>query len=276
MDIGEKIKEQVNLAAKEAQKYTCQLFYDLKKIGSGFFIEIDNNFFLISAAHVLEQSYISGMNFPNGNELVSINGILLITVPDKGDSRSSDKIDFSVIKLDDSTIHEVKKKFKFLPSNLLDIDHQPQMNPQYMLFGYPVEWTKVIASKKQLIPKPLIVRTKTIDVTSRKMLQYNHASKILVEYNSQSFINGNEGEKLPDCKGMSGSALWYIPLQNFIERGELILKLVGLITDYHGDWKDGDVIAATKLSVITESIRQKMDVKIEKSDQIKLKLENPE
>ena len=151
MKISDEMREQIVAASIEAQKCTCQLFYNLKKIGSGFFIQIEDNYFLLSAAHVLEQAYIGNMKFPNGEELVPIKGKLLITIPPDGLNRSADKIDFSVIILDDATVEEVKKKFHFLSFEHIEIDHELQDAPQYMLFGYPNQWTQVIAKEEHKV-----------------------------------------------------------------------------------------------------------------------------
>ena len=78
MSVKTLMKKQIKAASMEAQKYTCQLFYNLKRIGSGFFIQDGGNYFLLSAAHVLEQRYIKGMMFPNGEQLVSIMELTLM------------------------------------------------------------------------------------------------------------------------------------------------------------------------------------------------------
>jgi len=276
MNIEKKMRDQIITAASLAQKYTCQLFYNIKRIGSGFFIQLDEDYFLVSAAHVLEQNYIQNMMFPNGDELVSIKGELITTIPPEGCLRSADKIDFSVIKLHLDTVEEIKKKFEFAQADVLDIDHNPEEAPQYMLFGYPVEWTKVVASEKHVIPKPLIARTKMIDPESLSLEGYEEHSKFIVEYNPMSFVSddGDEEKKLPNPTGMSGSALWYIPFKEFVETGNFNLKLVGLVTDYHGGWDHA--IAATNITLITETIRQKMFATVKQSSEVKVNLESPE
>lgn len=271
MNVKEKIREQIEAVSVLAQNYTCQLFFNLKRVGSGFFIQVDDDYFLVSAAHVLEIHFIEGMKFPNGKELVPIKGKLLVTAPPEGFSRSSDKIDFSVIKLDSDTVNEVKKQFKFLSAEHIDIDHKTHEDPQYLLFGYPNEWTTVIAAKEQIIPRPLIMRTKMVDIDNLKLESYEQRSKFAVEYDPLKFISddGDSKKKLPNPKGMSGSALWYIPFKKFVDSGAVDLKLIGLVTDYHSGLDK--VIAATNISVITETIRQKMEANIKESEEVKIK-----
>lgn len=271
MIIKDKMREQIEATSTLAQKYTCQLFYNLKRIGSGFFIQIDTEYFLISAAHVLELQFIEGMKFPNGKELIPINGHLLITMPPEGFSRTSDKIDFSVVKLNQETVDEVKKQFEFLSADHIEIDHKPQEAPQYLLFGYPNDWTTVIAEKEQIIPKPLIMRTKMIDIDTINLESYEKGSKFAVEFDPLKFQSddGDSEKKLPNPKGMSGSALWYIPFKKFVESGEVEIKLIGLVTDYHGG-RD-NVIAATSISVITRAIRDKLKAN---NKELKIKTNN--
>ena len=67
---------------------------------------------------------------------------------------------------------------------------------------------------------------------------------------------------------MSGSALWYISFKDYLENKELNLKLVGLVTDYHGG--ADNVVAATNIAVITEAIRHTLEANLPKSKKINI------
>lgn len=242
-----------------AKKFTCQLYYGLKNIGSGVLLKVDEDYFLVSAAHVLEEKMIREMFIPNGTELIPIEGDFKGIALKEGQKRENDKIDIAVVRLAATIIKEINSIFEFLEINSIELNHNITNLKEYCLYGFPNIWTEKIPEYKEFKTKPLQLRTQINREQTRTVPQYAENSKLIVEYGSNP--------SHPVAKGLSGSGLWYCPLNSINNEA---IKLVGILTDC---FSYDNVITVTRVDVLTEILRQKFELNIEQSKIIKVNIE---
>lgn len=251
----EYLEKQLQYCGNKALKSTCQLFYKAKSIGSGVFVQIGNDKYLISAAHVLEPEYVGQMTIPNGEILIEIEGNLMVTKVPKGGCREDDEIDLGIVKLTEDCSKEIEKRFRFLAITDIDFEHIELESHQYMFCGYPVETTKVEEMKAN--PIPLKVRTKIVKKKFQTVPTYVVGSKWILDFDrSRQFnISKHEIESPPHPKGVSGAGLWSIPVNLNIPFEETEMKLIGIMTDY---FEMGDhAVCATNINIVMQAIKNK-------------------
>lgn len=252
----EYLEKQLQYCGNKALNSTCQLFYKAKAIGSGVFINIDNNKYLVSAAHVLEPEFIDRMTIPNGEILIDIQGVLVVTEIPNGGEREDDKIDLGIVKLTEDCAREIEKRFRFLTITDIDLEHVELKSHQYMFCGYPVETTVVKNMEMIINPIPLKVRTKIVRKEFKKVPTYTAGSKWILGFDRSRQINisKQQVESPPHPKGVSGAGLWSIPVNPNIPIEDTDLKLVGIMTDY---FEQGDhVVCATNILLVLEVIKK--------------------
>jgi hypothetical protein len=269
------IDDHMNQVVQKIQQVTCQVYNNTKVIGSGIFIKINQNHYLVSAAHVLSFKQAPFMRFPNGEELIKILGDWKVTeIPVTG-SVEDDKIDVTIIRLNGESIKEVLKRFSFLPIEKIEINHKNACSFSYFLFGYPNYWTSIkpIDSNYAILkPRPFFSRVRINANQAKEIPEYDHGSKILIEFNLQKLISTDKLScpYLPNFKGMSGSGLWDLSINDKVNTEDQY-KLVGILTDYFKG--ESNIIAVTPICIITEVIRQKFDPMIEQSTLVKINIE---
>ena len=251
--------------------FTCQLFNNYQIIGSGVFVVVDKQYFLISSAHVINTNVVKTMRVSDGKDLFTLKGRIANTVVE---NKENDEIDIVVFKLEDETVENIKTKFNFMNLHNLELNHKISDKREYYLFGYPNEWTSTFyesEDNKGYIPNPLILRVKSKSGKFIKVPDYKKNSKIIVDYHNNDYENKLDSKysTLPDPKGMSGCGLWYMPMKENIIDSEKHIKLVGIATDFY--FQD-NAITVTVIDIIAEVLRQRFDVNVEQSQLIKVNL----
>lgn len=261
MEIKEYIEKQLLYCSKIALNSTCQLFYRANAIGSGVFIETRNNKYLVSAAHVLESDYINAMTIPNGEILVEIQGVLIITEVPIGGIRDDDKFDIAVVQLTEDCYKEVEKQFSFLTINEIDSEHVKLNSHQYVFCGYPIATTVVKNMEMKIHSDALKVRTKMLTKDLLIVPSYPNGSKWILDYNRNNQFNiRNQMLQLSTHpKGVSGGGLWTIPFNPEIKIENTDMKLIGIMTDFFE--QHDNAICATNIKLILDIINTNFEKK---------------
>lgn len=105
----------------------CPIYVELdnkmEKIATGVFINIFNNIFLLTAAHVIDQAknLKKEISIPPKYGLQNIAGTLYHRYLEDGEYRNDDMIDFSYYKLDSRMIQILHEDFNPLTENMIEI-----------------------------------------------------------------------------------------------------------------------------------------------------------
>jgi len=256
-------KNKIEIIAGELTKYTCQLFIDkegkkeyFQPFGSGVLFTHNNNYYLLSCAHVLlddKQSlpYI----LKSKNEISTIGGEYLTSGLPESNKRKDDKYDFSIVKLNGETIENfINSGHKFLDESFVLTGYEPKEKDLAMCIGYPASRTKVNVQQKTISSKGLkyISRFLKYDLSKDGFDSRIH---LLVKYSINNFFNSfsKTVSRGPKPAGLSGGGLWSI----FINKKEMVsIKLVGILTEYS---ENHSVLISTRIDLLIDCIKQNFD-----------------
>jgi hypothetical protein len=157
--------EIVDEAAKEILQYTPQLFcrpeagpLRPQAIASGVLLKVNENHFLVTAAHVLKGVSPDKIGIMIGSDFYILNGEVKYT--DVSLSAINDKVDLTVWKLQKDVSDDIARRYRFLDSNHLGDRHNVNTRLRYLVVGFPVSQTKYNPVKKAIRSNPLVYLTK--------------------------------------------------------------------------------------------------------------------
>lgn len=261
-------------AGKDAYKYTCHIFNTGYRVdlpsswGSGVFVEIDDNFFLFTAAHVVddrENDIFIGMGT---NEKHVLKGDWVVSpIPDNL-TRCNDKIDAAVLKLDTEQVGVIQERYVFLSLDEIKLNHTISDIQSYVGVGFPGEWnycdpyfdSRSLNDRER--STPLICAASPAPDNVYTESGCHISQNIIVRYDKNDLINRTTGENVtgPHPGGMSGCGLWFFPIQ-MSDCGVKEKKLVGILTK----WYKRNYWIATRIDVFTEIVRRKYHIDIRES-----------
>lgn len=263
-------------ATKDILKCTCQFITEkngeTKAHASGVFIKIDENYFLITAAHVIENLENDIFVPLENTDTLKLGGELTINALNISEKRDNDKIDVALLKLCEKSVQTISSHYSFLEQNEIEINHSINKLPQYISFGYPCSMTKKKYKTNDLIAKPFNYITIPAEEIIYNELNCETFKNIVVHYEKNRVLNYTTGgyNTGPDTFGISGSGLWFIPSQ-LVESGhKVVKKLVAILTEW--PIRNRKYWIATRIDVITEIIRQKYQLNIEASKLVKINI----
>lgn len=274
MEIIDYYRELQSEANKDAYKVTCHFLTIKDKVahphGSGVFIKVENQYFVLTAAHVVDYMHNDVFVGIDNKTLLKLGGEWTGNIP--ANKRENDRIDTAILKLDDISIKKVKAKYEFLDISEVGINHNFEIMPKYQSVGFPASQSKYNKFKNETKSKPFLFTTMPADKEIYEELKCKEFTNFIVHYDKKK-VRNYKTDKLqtgPDPFGISGSGLWYTPVQ-LKEKGEKVeKKLVGIMTEW--PIKNRKYWIGTRIDLFTEVIRQKYNLNIEQSKLVKVNL----
>ena len=223
-------------------------------IGSGVIIKVENYYFLITAAHLLDQLRGLGMYIGGEKTVVDITGQLIIVATNSG-SGDKDKIDFAFTEIPENLLDELGRH-NFLPPDEIDPNDIAIREKRYLILGYPISKNKWIDYKGLKVkPKSYPYSSRPSDILIYKELGISEESHLLLDFDKEKVTNGTGNVFIaPDLYGMSGGGVWTLhddskALSIFSE--SQLNKLVGVIIEWDLQKK---VIIAVRISIVIAAI----------------------
>jgi len=237
--------------------------------GSGVLVQIDEHYFVFTAAHVIENTDETiGVGFLENN-FRTLGGTKLFN---QTNNRENDKQDVGIIKLDDPSVRYLKTLYKFIQKEDLGINHEPVFNPQYVAVGFPATKSKYNAYKNALKSVPFNYITHPVKPQNPIKVDFNPVSQLLIHYDKNAARNYQSGLRTqgPEPHGMSGCGFWYLPVSGFVS-GNKEIKLISILTD----WRSGkNCWVGAKIDLFTEIVRQSYHLDIPASIMIQVNIED--
>lgn len=260
-------------ASKDAYKCTCHYLViddrgNPKPYGSGVFVKIQDFYFLLTAAHVvdnkMEDIYIGIAK----HILLKLGGEYTTNIAPG--HRDDDKLDIAILKLSDEAVEKIGDTYQFLSEEELGINHEIKELPMYQSIGFPASKSKYNTFKKSIVSNPFIYTTMPAKQNIYDELKSPIFSNLIVHYEKEKVFDYKTGQYQtgPDPFGISGSGLWFIPSQ-LREKGEKIdKKLVAIMTEWPTENRNFWI--GTRIDIFTEIIRKKYNLDVEKSKIVKV------
>ncbi len=253
--------------------YTLQLFHNdipqwesspPEPVGTGVLIKFENNYFIVTAAHVLqpyatkqkrnpykeESDYddpqeafltLENIGFYYDGTYYPIREVFYTNINGKVENL----VDIAVVNLEKETVKELSGK-QFVDCDTLQLRHTISAQNRYFVYGYPAEWTDLKSYK--IVRNPLKLITKGVDISVKEIekFEFDPQYNFLIFYSPKNLID-KDGNKLniSSPNGISGCGLWYY------EKGGM-LKLVGIMTENKFEKERKPFMMATKIDVVID------------------------
>ena len=223
-------------------------------VGCGLYLKIQNDYFLISAGHLLNLEDWHKLISPGiGDTMVWLRGKIVTSFENE---KSDRLIDFGILKFAPHQIqYLINGNHNFLNSNKLLVNHHVNEDNMYVIAGYPLNGIKKKSGKAEFTPIPMKMVTYSIPNKKYEENGFNPEHFILLKYQRKlAPFNLNEKQITKELKGISGSGLWYIPNWRDLNADGIPKHyLVGIMTRNH---KNKGFLVAIKIDFITETINQ--------------------
>ncbi|RUT67859.1 hypothetical protein D0817_24285 [Flavobacterium cupreum] len=227
-----------------------------KVYGTGVFIQIQDHYFLISAAHVFDKYSELFIFLSRDGEIITPGGT---TYNHNAANRNKDTIDIGVMKLDKECVPHLLLSYNFLKAEDLAINHIFQSEEYYTFLGYPSTRSKILRNTNILDSTSFFHFTTPERNEDYSKFSRNPAVNVVTSYNRKFSFNHKKymfGTG-PDLHGISGCGLWFTdPLDLYA--GTMKPKLTAIMTDWPVN--NRNIIIGTRIDVITEIIRKYLNI----------------
>lgn len=203
-----------------------------EQIASGVLIEISNELFILTAAHVHDDIKDKSILIPTKNDLIPfIGNVSYLPVPDN--QREKDKIDISYYKFSKEWNYEFHDSISPISYSEIDFTDVQIENDFYTFSGYPHRKSKY---NNNILNSELFSYTGTLasDIEYKEN-DYSKMYNILISFNRNKSVKFNGDKyKPPLPEGISGGGIFSYPKQKskIFQRNKAI-RLVGIGHTYH-------------------------------------------
>jgi len=224
-----------------------------KPLGSGLYMKLKNDYFLVTAGHLLNLKSWKNLLVPGNNDkMVWLNGMITTTYTDE---KEKSNIDFAVLRFSERQVkHLINGQYGFIPPNRILINHKVVQGGYYFIAGYPVSGVKKTAGKQEFIPIPLKLLSYPLKDEKYKQHGFNPEHHILVKYQRKlAPFNSDIKVITKNVTGISGSGLWYVPNWKKNYKGVPEFFLVGIMIE---DYRESGFLVALRIDFVTETLLQ--------------------
>lgn len=252
------------------KSYTCMLLTDTsnyKVYGTGVFIQIQDHYFLISAAHVFDKFGELFIPLAKDYEIITPGGKIF---NNNAPNRDKDSIDVGIMKLEEKCVSHLLCAYNFLKADDLAINHIFQSEEYYTFLGYPT------TKSKNIYKTDIFDSTSFFHFTTPKSnedyLKFNRNPAVNVVTSYDRRLSFNHKKYMfgtgPELHGISGCGLWFTdPLD--LSPGIIKPKLTAIMTDW--PIKNRNIIIGTRIDVITGIIKKHLDIDFPESRIVRLR-----
>lgn len=228
-------------------------YQNVEPIGSGILLNLQGEYFLVTAAHVLNHSNWQKLVIPTApcnvepNPMVFLQGELISSYIT---SKHNKRYDFSILRFYPKMHKHLQQLNPFVQQNIL-MNHTLIERDHYIITGYP--WRHIKRRGNAFYVDPFTLQTYGV---SKKRYQKNKFEAdlfALVQYQRrlQRFSDG-QIIQARNPQGISGCGLYYVPQFNEYQLNTPELYLIGIMIENH---QDKGFMAAFKIDLIIEIIR---------------------
>jgi hypothetical protein len=237
----------------------CPIFWEphesgrKEQIGSGVLLQIKDEVFLLTAAHVTDASETGTLLLPGRDGITLICGHFAhIPVP-RGGKRSDDKADIAYFRLSEDLRTNLDPSLLILTRDDILLCDQLLDGDLYTFAGYP--WRKSQSQQGKIVAEPFTFTGGAASGKDYEKLGYSRTVHIVVKFRRRkSFSVLHQAVKTaPRPGGISGGGVFAWP-KDLQERTHISnLKLVGIAHTYH---EDRHCMAGTRINTYLACILQ--------------------
>lgn len=238
-------------------------------IGTCVLFAVGSRRFLVTAAHVLDEVHKSPVYLGYGETMIPLDSGQIVgsVMPDSG--RDNDPIDIGVLALQGDRYLQLKDE-DFLGPDEVDVNEVAEPEKFYIAIGFPAD---------QVVHADIEPQLKFDGITSMgrgkpelfdELRVFSPHSHILVEYEQECMVIGDDYKAAPDPHGMSGGALFRFDSVKAPGKDEKD-PLVGILIEFRRKHR---LMVATQISFVIDVIRTgfpDLDSLLPQSDTLRIK-----
>jgi len=216
--------------------------------GSGLFLKYKNEYYVITAAHVIAEYYNDTFVILSDKELVLGGRLVSSEIPNTG-KREDDKIDISILKLCEKSTKEMLKNFTPIEDTEIELAHNQDKYNTYFSVGFPQTRTGPVWGEKRIRSIGFTYQSEIDFDFSFEKYGFKKSTTIPIKFDGEIINAKNPHPHLaPKLKGISGSGLWH-----FFDKDKK--SLIGILIERINDI-DNKVIVATKIDIVIKMIEE--------------------
>lgn len=215
-------------------------------IGSSTLIELNEGFFLVTAAHVIDENKYTTL-YLGYRSLIELEFVAFVSAP-PGSDRNKDHFDCAFAKLSDEQVSELRGA-KFITEDEIHGSVFPTEKRAFICLGYPNSRNKVSRDNANRVASALGSYLGMGRAASNLQGKATDAHHILVSHDTKKARDGDGSVLTPyQLRGFSGGAIIDVgnPLCSDLP------KLAALLIEKHHREK---VILGTRIKTILDAIR---------------------
>ena len=207
-----------------------------EQFGTGVLLVIHDHYFLVTAAHVLDDNTGSTLYIP-GNQsgkLEMLTGGSFRSVADGG-NRDNDRTDVGVVALKSDLVDKIGCD-SFLPVSMTDVDDIGKAGEIYIAMGYPAtKNTKVNLVEKTFKRHVISCTANILPGKDLEKIGVSSASHLLLGFDKKH-VKNTQGKDMtaPDPYGISGGPLWRFDIYT---KQNPASRLVGILIEWRKEVK---------------------------------------
>jgi len=261
MGLDEELKLLAELSAEAIEllsKFSVPLYMlrgDIPfQFGTGFFVKNNENYYLVSAAHVFDSAKDKQVfYYTEGKKVYMLYDNILLPVKSEA-NRSTDLIDVAVTKITDNTPPYPYYKKLAVDIKLLKPNNLPRSNKMYIIGGFPASQTSVKKLTNSVSPKFNSMMLPSIPKEDYGKHKLNINDHIAMEINLKKThsIATKQHRNFPNPDGMSGCIIAVLTdVNNNTEDSSF--AIVGVFTTYR---KRDKLLFGTDVSYVIDFINE--------------------
>lgn len=227
-------------------------------------LSIEKQYFLLTAGHVIEENDPEDLGIMIGNTFFILHGEARYINPYLDEK--SDKIDITVMKIDEQLANSLKQRYKFLSKDKLELDHNLNYDePKYLIVGFPWRKSKPNPVKKTITSKPLVFAGYLAGDDAYKDLRLEKQTNIILKFRQRKVVDAKTdlNRKGGSPEGISGCGIWHIEKLIYPPNEGPSFKLLGIVTSQD---KNKKYLQSTRIDVINEILINDFKLNLEHSN----------
>lgn len=219
-------------------------------MGSSVLCAIGPKTFLISAAHVLDQSQNGSLFVGTPRGFLRLTDTATVTALPEG-GRESDRQDVGFICLNPEAMKLISASYSVLPASWLTVEDRDTAETPFRLFGCP--WRKVRKMANTFTPELTDLRLMSHPREKYSELCIDPERHIALEFPREHMLTPDKRPvTAPEMDGMSGSPVWKFVRTERSGQPAWTFRLAGILIGYKRPQK---TLIATRIIVPLEGIR---------------------
>lgn len=185
-----------------------------KPVGSGIFLKVNNEYYVVTAAHVIAEHLTTTYVLMEDNAITLGGRAISTPMPPTG-TRDDDKIDITVLRLNKAAVAHLIKWYTPVDESKFILHHEIEHSPKYFCYGYPLTKTQKVWGKDEIKSIGHAYQSQPAKNFHFKRFGFDESTHLAIAFDGGVTSARNANEHLsPDLTGISGSGLWFFYEKN--------------------------------------------------------------